>query len=71
MRQKGVESMITNEKTRKSVVLRSMLIMIVLIAVVALIGFAYARYVTKLNGEVKADIAGYNFNVTVGKIIQI
>ena len=57
----------TNEISKNgSNTIKFIIISILIIAVISLIGVAYARYITRLNGQVTADIANYNFNVTVG-----
>ena len=58
-----------NEMRKKNVFSK---IILVLLAVIALVvGFAYARYVTKINGGATAQIASYNFDVTVGNNINL
>ena len=56
----------TREKIRKKQIVKVILITILLILSVVLIGFAYARYITSLNGNTQAPIARWNFNVTAG-----
>ena len=50
-----------DKKEKKTV--RFIVISILIIAVISLIGFAYARYITRLNGTTTADIAQWSFKV--------
>lgn len=54
--------MSTNEKMKKNGMLKIFLMIILIITVVILAGFAYARYVTSLNGNASMDIAKWSFN---------
>lgn len=53
-----------NKKEKKTIKL--IIISVLIILVISLIGVAFARYVTKLNGSTQAPIAQWNFNVTAG-----
>lgn len=50
-----------DKKEKKTI--RFIVISILIIAVISLIGFAYARYITRLNGTTTADIAQWSFKV--------
>ncbi len=52
----------TNEKIKKSGILKIVLVIILIITAVILAGIAYARYVTSLNGNASMDIAKWSFN---------
>ena len=56
---------IENSK-KKSSSLKSVFWVIALVAVLSLIGFAFARYITQLNGNTEAQIARWDFKVTAG-----
>ena len=57
----------TNEiKNKKNGTLKFVMLLIILIAIISLIGFAFARYMTSLNGNTQAPIARWNFKVTAG-----
>lgn len=63
---KGYESMKTGINVKKnSNKIRNSIILLLIILVITLVGFAYARYVTSLNGDVKAQIATWSFKVDV------
>ena len=49
-----------NKKENKTI--KFIIISILIIAVTSLIGVAFARYVTRLNGGATADIAKWSFN---------
>ena len=55
----------TNEKMKKNGMLKIVLVIILIITVVILAGFAYARYVTSLNGNATMDIAKWSFNYKI------
>ena len=50
----------------KNGIFRKSFIIILMVLIVTLVGFAYARYITSLNGNTQAPIARWNFNVTAG-----
>lgn len=56
----------TNEKVKKNGMLKIIILIILVATLIALIGFAYARYVTSKSGQTEVQIAQWNFNVTVG-----
>ena len=56
----------TNEKIKKNGMLKVIILVILIIAVVILAGFAYARYMTTKSGQAEVEIAKWNFNVTAG-----
>ena len=57
----------TNEMDkRKNKTIRFIIISILIIAVISLIGFAFARYITRINGNAQVPIANWNFNVSAG-----
>lgn len=53
-----------NKKEKKTI--KFIIISVLIILVISLIGVAFARYVTELNGSTQAPIAQWNFNVTAG-----
>ncbi len=53
----------TNKKIKKNEILKIVLVISLVIAVAILAGFAYARYVTSLNGQAQAQIARFSFKV--------
>ena len=53
----------TNEKVKKNGILKVIIPLILIITIVVLAGLAYARYVTRLNGQSTADIAQWSFKV--------
>ena len=53
-----------NKKENKTI--KFIVISILIIAVISLIGFAFARYITRLNGNTQVQIAQWSFNVTAG-----
>ena len=55
----------TNEKASKKRVLKGMIAIVLLIAVIALIGFAYAKYITRLNGNAQAPVAKWSFDYRI------
>ena len=62
-RWKGFKSMKTNEKTSKNSIVRIIVLLILTVTVIALVGFAYARYVTRISGQATAPIAHWSFKV--------
>ena len=58
--------MSTNEKMKKSRILKIVLVIILIITLVVLAGFAYARYVTSQSGGTEAQIAKWSFKVVDG-----
>ena len=56
----------TNEKTSKNGMLKVIIPLILIITIVILVGFAYARYITTKSGQTEVEIAKWNFNVTAG-----
>lgn len=54
------------ENTRRNGILRNSIIIIIVVSIIALMGFAYARYITIKNGNTEAPIAQWNFKVTAG-----
>ena len=56
----------TNERIKKKGILKIIILIILIATVISLIGFAYARYITRLNGSTQAPIAQWNFKVTAG-----
>ena len=51
------------EKTNKKRMLKIIILFMIIVAIVVLVGIAYARYITKLNGQVEAQIANWSFKV--------
>ena len=51
------------EETMKNGRLKAIIILVLIISVIAIIGFAFARYITRLNGGATADIAKWSFKV--------
>ena len=51
------------EKTNKKRMLKVIILFMIIVAIVVLVGIAYARYITKLNGQVEAQIANWSFKV--------
>ena len=51
------------EETMKNGRLKAIIILVLIISVIAIIGFAFARYITRLNGTTTADIAQWSFKV--------
>ena len=56
----------TNEKVKKNEVFKVIIILISIAIILAIVGFAYARYVTRINGQAQAPIANWSFTVTAG-----
>ena len=56
----------TNEEIKKNRMLKIIILIILAATLMALIGFAYARYVTTKSGQTEVEIAKWNFNVTAG-----
>ena len=54
------------DKTNKRGMLKVMIISMIIISIVVLVGFAFARYITRLNGSTQVPIAQWNFKVTAG-----
>ena len=53
-----------NEKMKKNGKYKSIIVLIItILALMSLIGFAFARYITRLNGGATADIAKWSFKV--------
>lgn len=52
--------------TKEKKTIKFIIISALIILVISLIGVAFARYVTELNGSTQAPIAQWNFNVTAG-----
>ena len=46
--------------------LKTVFLVIVVVGIISLIGFAFARYITQLNGNTEAQIARWDFKVTAG-----
>ena len=53
----------TNEKVKKNGMLKVIIPLILIVTIVILAGFAYARYVTRISGQSTADIAQWSFKV--------
>ena len=51
------------EKVKKNGIMKAIIIMTLIGLIVAVIGFAYARYITRLNGTSTADVAKWSFKV--------
>ena len=56
---------IENSK-KKGNSLKSVFLVMVVVAIISLIGFAFARYITRINGNAQVPIASWNFSVTAG-----
>ena len=56
----------TNDNVKKKGLSKVVILLSLLIIVALIGGFAYARYVTSLNGGTQAPIAKWNFKVTAG-----
>lgn len=54
----------TNDNKKSILIIISISILVV--TIIGMIGFAYARYVKSLSGNTQAPIAQWNFNVTAG-----
>lgn len=52
----------TNEKAKKNGILKASIILISIVSIIALAGFAYARYITRINGNAQAKIAKWSFD---------
>ena len=50
------------ENTGKNGILKKFIILFIAISMVILIGIAYARYITRLNGSTSMEIAKWSFN---------
>ena len=61
----------TNENVKKKSFPKAVIILVILAVIALGVGFAYARYVTKINGQATAQIASYNFDVTVGNTTNL
>lgn len=59
-------NMETNEKKKSKDILSVVIILLLVIVLVGLIGFAYARYATRQEGQVTAQIARFNFQLVNG-----
>ena len=51
------------KKTNKKGMLKVIIIFMLVVAILVFAGIAYARYITKLNGQVEAQIANWSFKV--------
>ena len=56
----------TNEKVKKNGMLKVIILIILVATLIALIGFAYARYVTSIGGQTQAQVAKWSFKVVDG-----
>ena len=56
----------TNEKVKKNGLLKAIIIITLIVSILTAAGFAYARYITRINGTAQAPIATWNFTVTAG-----
>ncbi len=56
----------TNEKTKENGILSIILVIVLILTVVMLAGFAYARYATQKSGQAQAQIAKWSFKVYDG-----
>ena len=52
----------TNEKAKKNGILKVSIILILIVSILALAGFAYARYITRINGNAQAPVAKWSFD---------
>ena len=52
--------------TKENKTIKFIIIAVLIIAVISLIGVAFARYITRLNGNTQVQIAQWSFNVTAG-----
>lgn len=53
----------TNENVKKKGFPKVLILFVILIVIALIIRFAYARYITKLNGQAEAQIANWTFKV--------
>ena len=51
------------KEEKKNSKVKIVIFLLIIVALVAIVGFAYARYVTRLNGTTTADIAQWSFKV--------
>ena len=56
----------TNENINKKGLYKIIIILSICVIAVLIGGFAFARYITSLNGNTTAPIARWNFRVTAG-----
>ena len=56
----------TNEKIKKKRIIKIIIPVILTATLIALVGFAYARYVISKSGQTQAQIAKWNFKVSDG-----
>ena len=61
----------TNENVKKKSFPKAIIILVILVVIASCIGFAYARYVAKINGQATAQIANYNLDITVGNTTNL
>lgn len=54
----------TNENINKKGLYKIIIILSICVIAVLIVGFAFARYITSLNGKTQAPIARWNFKVT-------
>ena len=53
----------TNEKAKKSGIFKAIIILVILAVIALGVGFAYARYITKLNGQITAQVANWTLKI--------